>query len=94
MTMTAIQKQAKEIILKECGASTCSMRNGVLIARKSFFYTHGFSGEQFAKRISNSLFEHGIRSNIVNSSTVWKPFRGGDSVAQGSHFRADIEIVE
>ena len=63
-------------------------RNGRYIARKGFFYRHGFSGEQFAMKIEVAL--PGV--TVTGCGEVWKDFRGGASVANQSHFWAEFEI--
>ena len=63
-------------------------KDGHIVVRKGFFYTNGMSGEKFADGAVKRLAEAGIRARIVDTATIWKAFRGGATVAQGSHFNA------
>lgn len=69
-------------------------RKGEIVFRRGFFYRHGNTGEKFAERISSKLNELEIKHTVVDSGEIWKPFRGGASVAQGSHFYAIVKIDE
>lgn len=61
---------------------TYSVRNGVFTVRKEFFYTHGVTAEHHVKKVL-SVFPD---AKIVDCGEVWKPFRGGESTANNSHF--------
>ena len=63
-------------------------KDGYIVLRRGFFYTNGMSGEKFADSAVRRLAEAGIQTRIVNTAVIWKAFRGGASVAQGSHFKA------
>ena len=63
-------------------------KDGHIVLRRGFFYTNGMSGEKFADSAMKHLAAAGIQTRIVDTATIWKAFRGGASVAQGSHFKA------
>ena len=63
-------------------------KDGHIVLRRGFFYTNGMSGEKFADSAIKRLAEAGIAVRLVEADCVWKAFRGGASVAQGSHFKA------
>lgn len=63
-------------------------KDGHIVLRRGFFYTNGMSGEKFADSAMKRLAAAGIQARIVDTATIWKAFRGGASVAQGSHFKA------
>ena len=63
-------------------------RAGNIVLRKGFFYTHGMDGHKFAQAAIARLAAQGIAAQVVEVDTVWKPFRGGATVSQGSHFLA------
>ena len=65
-------------------------KDGHIVLRRGFFYTHGMSADKFAGACLKRLADVGIVARVVDIDEVWKPFRGGASVAQGSHFRAVI----
>jgi len=63
-------------------------KDGHIVLRRAFFYTNGMSGEKFADSAVKRLAEAGIPTRIVDTAVIWKAFRGGASVARGSHFKA------
>ena len=63
-------------------------RAGNIVLRKGFFYTHGRDGHTFAQAVIARLAAEGIVAQAVAVDTVWKPFRGGATVSQSSHFLA------
>ena len=63
-------------------------KDGHIVLRRGFFYTNGMSGEKFADSAVKRLAEAGIPTRIVDTAVLWKAFRGGASVARGSHFKA------
>lgn len=63
-------------------------RQGQIVLRRSFFYTHGMDGKKFADAAVKRLALAGIQAQVVDYDTVWRPFRGSSTVAQGSHFLA------
>lgn len=86
----------KEIrILLANDSSTCecvvSHNKGLTIIRKGFYYTSGYTSAQFSNKITNILTKAGITIKVVGHGEVWKPFRGGASVAQSSHWWVKIE---
>jgi hypothetical protein len=70
------------VIKSAISADTLSFRNGVYIARKEFFYTHGNSAEKWAAMIQKIY----PSATIVETQNVWKAFRGGADTAHSSHF--------
>lgn len=64
------------------GAETVSVRDGIYTARLGFFYTGGYTAEQFANRVRKAY----PTAKILDSGEVWKAFRGGASCAQQSHW--------
>jgi len=85
MTPSAEEKR-KNIISADVrniiGIDSCSKRSDVFTARKSFFYTHGYTADKFVDRVLKA-FPDAI---ILDSGEVWKPFRGGASIAKQSHW--------
>jgi len=63
---------------------TLSKSKGNFILRKGFFYTHGNDSYKIAQRIKEAF---GNEIEIIETDDIWKPFRGGVTVAQGSHFK-------
>lgn len=69
-------------------------KKGNIVLRRVFFYRHGMTGPKFASGCVERLAAIGVTANIVGESEVWKPFRGGASVASGSHFYAELSVVK
>ncbi|MDD5651555.1 MAG: hypothetical protein PHF86_14265 [Candidatus Nanoarchaeia archaeon] len=63
-------------------ASTLSKKSGVYTARWSYFYTSGITSDHKVAKVK-SVFP---QATIIDSGDVWKPFKGGASVANQSHW--------
>lgn len=59
---------------------------GDIVVRKGFFYTHGMDSERFSSHCLKRIREAGFDVIVMDSGEVWKPFRGGASVACSSHW--------
>lgn len=70
-------------------ADTLSKKGDIYTARKGFFYSHGGSSEIFANRIKDRI----PNVIIIDHGEQWKPFRGGASVAQSTHWWVKFKIV-
>lgn len=64
------------------GANTVSVRGGVYIIRKSFFYRMG----KTTKDLEDKVIKNIIGSFILESGEHNAPFIGGQSIANGSHW--------
>jgi len=87
-----LSAQDKKIIKErlECFDDVfCSKGNFVVL--KGYFYTNGYTPEKLAERVANVLAPD-YQIEVVNMQQVWKPFRGGDTVRKGSHFRVDFKV--
>jgi hypothetical protein len=69
---------------------TLSQRAGVFTVRKGFYYRHGRSADQLAADVLAAV--RGAR--LVEVGEVDKPFRGGASVAQSSHFYVRFTVQQ
>ena len=79
----------RQDIKHKIGAHTLSKNKaGNLVARWGFFYTHGMTGEQKAKKVL-SVFPKAI---ILSYGMVWKDFRGGAPLARQSHFYVEFTL--
>ena len=63
-------------------ADSYSKKNNVFTVRREFFYTHGRTAEQFRDEVLKCY----PTATIVDFGEVWKPFRGGASAANSSHW--------
>ena len=68
-------------------------RDGTIVLRRGFFYRHGGDAQAFADRIRRNLAEHNIAAKIINHGEVWKPFRGGSSLANSSHWYVEVVAI-
>lgn len=69
-------------------ADTHSVRGGVHTLRWGFFYTHGRTEDMYAARVTQVL----PTATIVDFGKVDKPFNGGGTTAQNSHFFVKFTI--
>ena len=69
-------------------SDTISKKGNVITARWGFFYTHGCDENHKRAQVLNTF----PGCSIVDSGEVWKPFRGGATVAQGSHWYVKFEL--
>ena len=65
-------------------------KDGEIVVRKGFFYTHGTTAESFAEYVVRKLKAAGLSPVLEDSGEVWKPFRGGATTAQSSHWFAVV----
>lgn len=67
---------------------------GHVVARREFFYRHGYTAEKFVADVKAALTAAGFKTEVVDSYEMWKPFRGGGSVASNSHWYAELKLLE
>ena len=82
--MATTTTELKELL----GADVLSLRKGIYTYRKEFFYTHGQTAESHAQKIKALL----PQAQILDQEEIWKPFRGGASTAQSSHFKVTFTL--
>ena len=69
---------------------TYSVKNGIFTVRKSFFYTMGKRSSDYVAKVKTAF----PNAEIVDFGEVWKTFRGGSSVANGSHWYVKFSVPE
>jgi len=69
-------------------------KDGNYIARRQFFYKQGKTAEDYEERLKNLAKKAGVEVEIVDSGEVYKPFRGGASTANSSHFFVVFNIKD
>lgn len=71
-------------------------REGDFIFRRGYFYRHGMDSGMFAARIERDIKAQlpGVAFTVTGDGDHWAPFRGGDSVKQGSHFWVTVHFHE
>jgi hypothetical protein len=61
---------------------TVSHKNGVFTVRREFFYTNGYTSVKLAETIMAAI----PGAEPIDHGEVWKPFRGGESTRNSSHW--------
>lgn len=87
--MTINIKAIKESI-SHSADSISRKRNGNILIRRAFFYKHGATAESFCGNIETKLQNAGIKYIVVDYGEVWKPFTGGSTIANSSHWWVEI----
>jgi len=94
MKGTKVIKMENKINIKEVKeklsglVDTVSQKNGIFTVRKGYFYRHGMSQEILAEKIKEIM----PNVEIIDTEDHWASFRGGASVAQGSHFMVKFKV--
>lgn len=70
-----------------------TLYRGVYTYRCGFFFTHGTTAEDMKAKVENALTGAGIPHRIIDCDEQWKPFRGGDTLKQGSHWWVKFQIL-
>jgi hypothetical protein len=70
------------------------LKSGSFVARRGFFYTHGYTAEKFEARVKELAEKAGFTVTIVESYEKWTPFRGGTSVSASSHWGVIFKVEE
>lgn len=68
-------------------------RDGTYMIRKSYFYRNGMDSTKFEIKVLDALNAANISSRVVESGDRFVPFKGGHTVAQGSHFWVQLELM-
>ncbi len=76
----------KKIREAVCADSIGRRKDGCIVVRRGFFYTHGETAESFAAKVTAALKVKNVNAHVVDSGEVWKPFKGGSSIANSSHW--------
>ena len=93
--MTYRSPSTLTILRKTLRTDSISKRGDVFTARKGFFYTSGKTAEDFAQSIESQvkqIFRNRKIAVIEDSGEVWKPFRGGATISQSSHWFVKFRV--
>ena len=85
-------KTIKEVKAALEGIADTVGRNkaGNFVARRSYFYHHGQSDVTFANDVAAALPD----ITLVMKWDKWAAFRGGQSIAAGSHFGVEFNFPQ
>lgn len=75
-------------IKEKLSADTYSRNGDVITVRMGFFYSMGKSTQTFVDAVLQAF----PSATIIDSGERWVAFRGGDTVAQGSHWYVKFTI--
>ena len=73
-----------EVVAEKLGVcpENVSLYKGVYTVRKGFFYRNGFTSDKLAAKVSAAF----PSATIVEHDEIWKPFKGGASLKNQSHW--------
>jgi len=84
--MTITSKEIKALL--QCRFDSIGKNKaGNFVLRRGYFYRNGMDSDKFAANIMTIL---GDRVTLIASGDCWKPFRGGATLANSSHFWVEI----
>ena len=83
---------AKQV--QDITGNTVSVRKGSFTVRKGFYYRMGMDQNKLADQVAERMVAAGHTIIIEDTGEKFVAFRGGDTVAQGSHFWVKFKIVE
>lgn len=77
-----IPSKTMKDVKEKLTADSYSFMDGVYTARWGFYFTHGVRALDKEAEVRNAFAD----ATVIESGEVWKPFRGGASVANQSHW--------
>lgn len=83
-TLTA--KQVNEKLMVD----QVTLSKGTYTMRDEFYYRHGRSANDYVKLVRETF----PNAEILESGEIWKPFRGGASTANSSHWFVKFKLKE
>ena len=89
--MTKLQEI--RLAVSHCADSIGQKKNGNFIFRRSFYYRHGMTAEKFKNEILSLLAHAKLMATVVDYGEHYTSFRGGATVAQGSHWWVEVEVL-
>jgi hypothetical protein len=69
---------------------TVSRKGDVITVRRGFFYTNGMTADTLAARVTRAF----PQAHVIDSGEIWKPFKGGASVAASSHWFVKFTLTD
>ena len=93
MTTLDSKKKAARLVGGQFSDAIGRDADGNIRFMKGYFYKMGRTAQDFADNVSMSLSLADIDHEVVNVYDQFKPFRGGDTVRQGSHFGVLIKVL-
>lgn len=85
----ATVKQVKDALTHHVD-TVGKQKDGSIVVRRGYFYRMGMDSDKFAADVQRLLDTALPGAKVVDKGDRWKPFRGGATTAQSSHFYAVI----
>lgn len=89
-----MKKVSVKTALGAVADSVGKKKDGTMVARRGFYYRHGFTAEKFEAAVTEALTAAGLKFEVTDRYEIWKPFNGGASVAAGSHWGVEFKVKE
>ena len=80
--MATTKKITRNEVSEKIRCDQVTLSKGVFTARRGFFYRNGRSVQNLIDAVKAEFPE----ATILDSGEIWRPFRGGASVAAQSHW--------
>jgi len=89
--MAKLVTQVKNALWNIADAVSAS-KDGVITVRKGYYYRYDQTAEKFTGLVVRACEKEGLSLKVVGSGDIWKPFRGGATVAGSSHFFVKLSV--
>jgi hypothetical protein len=63
------------------------------IIRQGFYYQNGKTAKDLENRLVTELNTACIEHKIIDSGQIWKPFKGGSTIANSSHWYVKFIVL-
>ena len=70
--------------------SVSKRKDGTIVVRRGYYYTHGQDAESFQLAVGAALMKAGIRYSIKDYGDHWARFKGGAALAKQSHWWVEL----
>lgn len=87
-THTAIVRKALGTDRGDVGRT----KDGHVIIRHEYFFSHGGSSEKLAARVTDQLTKAGVKHTVVDHGNHWAPFKGGAPTSKSSHWWVKVKL--
>jgi hypothetical protein len=91
--MTTTTKTVRDA-LADTADGVSKTKSGTYVARRGFFYRHGYGKDKFCQAVTAALTRAGVDHEIVDSYEKWTAFRCGASLASSSHWGVEFRVHE
>lgn len=65
-------------------------RDGIIVIRRGYFYTHGKDSEDYQLAVADALKKAGILYSMKDYGDVYRAFRGGAPLKMQSHWFVEL----